>query len=122
MLYIVMSLAEDGDLRRAVLEAQVVLTWVRQTLFGLEHLHSQGVVHRDLKSSNIFLCEGHRRVRIGDFGISRVLESTDFASSCVGTPAYMSPELMRNESYDYHVDMWAAGCVCFELCALHLPF
>lgn len=131
LLYMIMSLAEDGDLRRVVTESQaakrsipepIVLSWMRQTLSGLEHLHGQGVVHRDLKSSNIFLCEGRRRIRIGDFGISRILESTAFASSCVGTPAYMSPELMRNERYAYHVDMWALGCICFELCTLNLPF
>jgi serine/threonine protein kinase len=131
MLYIVMSLAEDGDLRRVVTDMQVarrllpepvVLTWFRQTLDGLRFLHSQGVVHRDLKSSNIFLCEARRRIRIGDFGISRVLESTSFATSVVGTPAYMSPELMRNERYDYHVDMWALGCIMFELCTLSLPW
>merc|ERR1719284_180207 len=126
-----MTLAEDGDLRRVVTEFQaaqalfpepVVLSWTRQTLEGLKLLHSQGVVHRDLKSSNIFLCEGRRRIRIGDFGISKVLESTNFASTCVGTPAYMSPELMRNERYDYHVDMWALGCISYELCTLSLPF
>lgn len=131
MLYIVMSLADGGDLRMCVAEAAaaqrllpepVVLTWLYQTVSGLRHLHGQGVVHRDLKSSNIFLCDGRRRIRIGDFGISRVLESTAFASSCVGTPAYMSPELMRNERYDYHVDMWALGCISFELCTLQLPF
>ncbi|CAK9059827.1 Serine/threonine-protein kinase Nek5 (Never in mitosis A-related kinase 5) (NimA-related protein kinase 5) [Durusdinium trenchii] len=131
VLFIIMTLAEDGDLCRVVSEAQLahralpeaaVLTWLRQTLLGLEHLHNQGVVHRDLKSSNIFLCEGRRRIRIGDFGISTVLQSTAFASSCVGTPAYMSPELMRNERYDFHVDMWALGCICFELCSLDLPF
>jgi NIMA (never in mitosis gene a)-related kinase len=131
ILFIVMSLAEDGDLRRVVTEStavqraipeHVVLSWTRQTLTGLSHLHSQGVVHRDLKSSNIFLCDRRRRIRIGDFGISRVLESTAFASSCVGTPAYMSPELMRNERYDYHVDMWALGCIVFELVTLKLPF
>jgi len=131
VLMIVMSFAESGDLRGVVANAQVarralpesvVLWWLRQMLAGLAHLHAQGVVHRDLKSSNIFLCDRRRLIRIGDFGISRVLESTAFASSCVGTPAYMSPELMRNERYDYHVDMWALGCVCFELCALHLPF
>lgn len=131
LLFIIMTLAEDGDLCRVVGEAQVarrvlpetaVLTWLRQTLLGLEHLHNQGVVHRDLKSSNIFLCDGRRRIRIGDFGISTVLQSTAFASSCVGTPAYMSPELMRNERYDFHVDMWALGCICFELCSLDLPF
>lgn len=131
LLYMIMSLAEDGDLRRVVTESQssnrtipepVVLSWVRQTLLGLSHLHAQAVVHRDLKTSNIFLCEQRRRILIGDFGISKVLESTAFASSCVGTPAYMSPELMRNERYDYHVDMWALGCICFELCTLQLPF
>lgn len=131
VLLIVMSFAENGDLRGVVANAQAmsrvlpepaVLWWLKQMLAGLDHLHSQGVVHRDLKTSNIFLCEGRRHIRIGDFGISRVLESTAFATSCVGTPAYMSPELMRNEQYDYHVDMWALGCISFELCALHLPF
>jgi len=130
-LFIVMSLADGGDLRCVVTEClsqsstlpePVVLSWVRQTLCGLQHLHGLGVVHRDLKSSNIFLCQRRQRIRIGDFGISRVLESTAFATSCVGTPAYMSPELMRNERYDYHVDMWALGCICFELCTLRLPF
>jgi len=131
ILYIVMTLAEDGDLRGVVAQFQesqslfpepVVLSWTRQTLEGLKLLHGQGVVHRDLKSSNIFLCQGRRRILIGDFGISKVLESTAYASSCVGTPAYMSPELMRNERYDYHVDMWAMGCVVFELSTLTLPF
>eukprot|EP00448_Togula_jolla_P017186 CAMPEP_0170587162 /NCGR_PEP_ID=MMETSP0224-20130122/10137_1 /TAXON_ID=285029 /ORGANISM="Togula jolla, Strain CCCM 725" /LENGTH=430 /DNA_ID=CAMNT_0010910769 /DNA_START=1 /DNA_END=1289 /DNA_ORIENTATION=+ len=131
ILFIVMSLAEDGDLRRVVTDVQavgsmlpepVVLCWLRQTLAGLHHLHSQGVVHRDLKSSNIFLSGGRRHLRIGDFGISRVLESTALATSVVGTPAYMSPELMRNERYDFHVDMWALGCVSYELCTLRLPF
>jgi len=130
-LYIIMSLADGGDLRCVVKECQVqkvaipepiVLSWIKQTLSGLQHLHGQGVVHRDLKSSNIFLCQGRQRVRIGDFGISRVLESTAFATSCVGTPAYMSPELMRNERYDFHVDMWALGCICFELSTLKVPF
>jgi len=131
VLLIVMSFAESGDLRNAVANAQAlrtplpepaILCWLRQMVAGLGHLHSQGVVHRDLKSSNIFLCDGMSHIRIGDFGISKVLESTDFAQSCVGTPAYMSPELMRNERYDYHVDMWALGCVCYELCTLRLPF
>lgn len=127
----VMSLAENGDLRRVVTDLQasrrllpepVALSYAYQTLNGLRFLHGQGVIHRDLKSSNIFLCEGRRRIRIGDFGISKVLESTEFAVSLVGTPAYMSPELMRGERYDYHVDMWALGCIVFEICTLSLPF
>merc|ERR1719160_816082 len=91
-------------------------------LEGLCYVHGRNVVHRDLKASNVFLKDRWRTCLIGDFGISRVLESTAFASTCVGTPAYMSPELMRAERYDYHVDMWALGCVCYELCTLRLPF
>lgn len=131
VLFIVMSFAEDGDLHRQVEEMtlakqyipeHIILYWFRQILSAVQHFHAQGVMHRDLKSSNIFLCDERRRIRIGDFGISRVLESTAFATSSVGTPAYMSPELMRNERYDYHVDMWALGCVVYELCTLRLPF
>jgi serine/threonine protein kinase len=118
----VTDFAGGKEVARKALPEPVILSWMGQTLAGLSHLHGQGVVHRDLKSSNIFLCEQRRRIRIGDFGISRVLESTAFASSCVGTPAYMSPELMRNERYDCHVDMWALGCISYELVTLDLPF
>lgn len=130
-LVIVMSLAEDGDLRGVVKESiaaqrpipePVVLSWMRQTLSGLDHMHNLSVLHRDLKSSNIFLSGGRRSLQIGDFGISRVLESTRFAESQVGTPAYMSPELMQHQRYDYKVDMWATGVVCYELCTLNMPF
>mmetsp|Transcript_44868 Transcript_44868/g.116231 ORF Transcript_44868/g.116231 Transcript_44868/m.116231 type:complete len:389 (+) Transcript_44868:71-1237(+) len=130
-LVIVMSLAEDGDLRSVVKESAeaqkaipepVVLAWMRQALAGLSHLHSQSVLHRDLKSSNVFLSRGRRHLQIGDFGISRMLESTSFAESQVGTPAYMSPELMEHQRYDFHADMWAMGVICYELCMLRVPF
>mmetsp|Transcript_32567 Transcript_32567/g.107403 ORF Transcript_32567/g.107403 Transcript_32567/m.107403 type:complete len:366 (-) Transcript_32567:73-1170(-) len=130
-LFIVMSLAEDGDLRQVVKEAStaqralpefVVLSWLGQLLRGLAHMHAQDVLHRDLKSSNVFLSGGRRHLRIGDFGISTVLESVSFATSCVGTPAYMAPEILHNERYDFHADMWAVGCICYELCTLEMPF
>jgi NIMA (never in mitosis gene a)-related kinase len=130
-LIIVMSLAEDGDLRSVVHESSarkraipdlVVVSWIRQTLAGLSHMHSLAVLHRDLKSSNVFLSEGRRRLRIGDFGISKMLESASFAESCVGTPAYMSPEIMKGEPYDYKSDMWAVGVICYELATLQMPF
>ena len=62
-------------------------------------------------------------VKIGDFGISRVLESTQFCSSTVGTPAYMSPELVTNQPYTTKVDMWALGVIVYELVSCgKLPF
>jgi len=132
ILYIVMTLAEDGDLRGVVTQFQesqslfpepVVLSWTRQTLEGLKLLHGQGVVHRDLKSSNIFLCQGRRRILIGDFGISKVLESTvAFARTTIGTPYYLSPEICLEKPYDWKSDIWALGCVLYEICALRVPF
>eukprot|EP00931_Biecheleriopsis_adriatica_P115761 TRINITY_DN91514_c0_g1_i1.p1 TRINITY_DN91514_c0_g1~~TRINITY_DN91514_c0_g1_i1.p1 ORF type:complete len:363 (-),score=68.91 TRINITY_DN91514_c0_g1_i1:61-1149(-) len=131
-LVIIMSLAENGDLRCVVKELQaspprripepLILSWLHQTLAGLSFMHSQAVMHRDLKTSNIFLSAGRRRLQIGDFGISRMLESMTHAESCVGTPAYMAPEIMRNENYDFHADMWAVGCITYELCTLKMPF
>jgi len=130
-LVIVMSLAEDGDLRGVVkdfvamqstIPLSVTCSWLRQMLAGLSHMHGHSVVHRDLKSSNIFLSGKRRQLRIGDFGISRMLESTAFAESCVGTPAYMAPEVMQSERYDYMADMWSVGVIVYELCALRMPF
>jgi len=125
----VMSQTGNGDLAHIVTEARdktrlipelVVRAWVQQVLLGLQHLHTQGVVHRDLKSSAICLCKCRRHIRIGEFGIS----SADFLRtfSVCDVPNYMSPELMQNEPYSYQSDMWALGCICFELCALTLPF
>jgi len=130
-LVIVMSLAEDGDLRGVVRDFQtsqqkipepVILSWLHQTFSGLNHIHSHSVMHRDLKTQNIFLSDRRRQLQIGDFGISRMLESISHAESCVGTPAYMAPEIMQNEPYDYHADMWALGCITYELCRLQMPF
>ncbi|CAK0849771.1 unnamed protein product, partial [Prorocentrum cordatum] len=126
-LFLLMSYAEDGDLRLAMKDRKqaqqtvpelVVLSWLRQTIAGLRHMHAHGVIHRDLKSSNIFLSGGRRVARIGDFGISKVLESVSFAQTGVGTPAYMAPETMTEMRYDFQADIWALGCILFELCAL----
>jgi NIMA (never in mitosis gene a)-related kinase len=126
-LHIVMEWCEGGDLRH-VIEARkdalgaaacfpekAIWKYVTQVAQGLEHLHSLKVLHRDLKSSNLFLKQG--MVKLGDLGCSRLLGTTgDLAATMIGTPYYLSPELCSNEPYDAKSDMWALGVVAYELC------
>ena len=59
----------------------------------------------------------------GDFGIAKVLDSTrELANTCIGTPYYMSPELFKNSPYSYKSDIWALGCVLYEMCNLRHAF
>ncbi|KAJ4297985.1 G2-specific serine/threonine protein kinase [Kalmusia sp. IMI 367209] len=79
------------------------------------------ILHRDLKPENIFL-DHDNSVKLGDFGLSKILQSHDFASTYVGTPFYMSPEICKAEQYGPHSDIWALGCIIYEMCAKQPPF
>ncbi|KAF8882005.1 kinase-like domain-containing protein [Infundibulicybe gibba] len=79
------------------------------------------ILHRDLKPDNVFLDENNT-VKLGDFGLSKALAQASFANTYVGTPYYMSPELMQEKSYDSKSDIWSLGCLIYELCALKPPF
>ena len=89
--------------------------WLVQLLLALDHVHSKNVLHRDLKPANVFLSKNLRCVKIGDFGIAKALERDDLAVTRVGTPLYMSPELVTGQPYTYASDVWALGCVAYEL-------
>lgn len=89
---------------------------------ALEYVHGRRVIHRDLKSQNIFLT-GNYTIKLGDFGISRVLENTNAAAqTVVGTPYYMSPEACQSNPYTSKSDVWSLGCILYELCALEHAF
>ena len=79
------------------------------------------ILHRDLKPENVFL-GADNTVKLGDFGLSKLMQSHDFASTYVGTPFYMSPEICAAEKYTLHSDIWSLGCIMYELCARHPPF
>lgn len=81
----------------------------------------QIILHRDLKPENVFLTNGST-VKLGDFGLSKLLSAHDFASTYVGTPFYMSPEICSSERYSGKSDMWSLGCIMYELCTLEPPF
>lgn len=74
-----------------------------------------------LTDLTVFLGEGHS-VKLGDFGLSKVMQSHDFASTYVGTPYYMSPEICASERYTLYSDIWALGCIIYELCTTRVPF
>ncbi|KAM4575305.1 serine/threonine-protein kinase Nek1 isoform 2-T2 [Fundulus diaphanus] len=128
-LYIVMDYCEGGDLfkkinsQKGVLfpEGQI-LDWFVQICLALKHVHDRKILHRDIKSQNIFLTK-EGTVQLGDFGIARVLNSTvELARTCIGTPYYLSPEICENKPYNNKSDIWALGCVLYEMCTLKHAF
>jgi serine/threonine protein kinase len=132
-LNIVMPLADCGDLssyiknqKGSALPEADVLVLFTQICCALKHVHDRKILHRDIKSANILLCTGLRgalEAKLADFGIARVLHGTmELASTAVGTPYYMSPELCKNESYDAKSDIWALGCLLYEMCTQKNPF
>mmetsp|Transcript_53716 Transcript_53716/g.142842 ORF Transcript_53716/g.142842 Transcript_53716/m.142842 type:complete len:608 (+) Transcript_53716:140-1963(+) len=131
ILVIIMQYCEGGDMASYIKQTAkdgrffgegTIMSWFVQTLRALDYIHSRKVLHRDLKTSNIFLTKKASIVKIGDFGISRVLEGTMEAITVVGTPYYMSPEVCENKPYTFKSDVWALGCVLYELCVLKHAF
>ena len=104
-LMIVMEYMEGGTLfdflqqqQQQLLEEKDILRIFVQMLISLQHVHSKQILHRDLKTQNILLNKNKTIVKIGDFGISKVLSSKSKAYSVVGTSCYFSPELCEGES------------------------
>ena len=98
-----------------------------QIFAGLDAAHAEGVVHRDLKSSNIMLTEGSKRVHIMDFGLARSVNlstptDASVTSPFIGTPSYMAPEQLRGERATFKSDIHALGVVMFEMFAGRQPF
>ena len=88
---------------------------------GLSVLHRHNIIHRDMKSSNILVSSTFQLV-ISDFNISKILQKNQYASTFVGTPLYMSPELVNGKQYKFEIDIWGLGCILYECITGKSPF
>jgi serine/threonine protein kinase len=130
-LYIAVEWAEKGDLKyivkRAIqedshLEESKIWDYISQMAGALAHMHSKRIMHRDLKPANIFI-DSDGNLKLGDLGLGRAMSSQTLeAYSRVGTPLYMSPEVLDGNGYDTKSDVWSLGCIAYELCSLKSPF
>lgn len=126
--YIAMLYVEGQSLQQLLaagrrLSASQVVSIVTQLAAALDYAHQQGVIHRDVKPSNV-LIDMRGQAFLTDFGIARAAEGTRFtrAGTMVGTPEYMSPQQVRSEGIDWRTDIYSLGIVTYEMLAGRAPF
>lgn len=128
VLMIEMEYADNGTLahylskQESSLEEKVILMMFQQIVAAIRHIHSHNILHRDLKTDNIFLTK-EGVIKIGDFGISKIMGSgNNGAQTVLGTPYYISPEMCEGKSYSFKSDIWALGCILYEVACLQKTF
>ncbi|GAA97424.1 uncharacterized protein L969DRAFT_48742 [Mixia osmundae IAM 14324] len=139
VVFIIMEYCAGGDLSALIgrnrrdntlIPEDLVWSYLTQIVIALSDCHSetdsqnrpkQVILHRDLKPENVFL-DKDNMIKLGDFGLSKAMASAAFTNTYVGTPYYMSPELINGQVYDAKSDIWALGCLLYEICAHHPPF
>ena len=129
-LCIVMEYANNGDLYQQILMHQKEKVYfgetevwkvLIQTVRGLQALHNINVMHRDIKSANIFLNK-NETIKLGDMNVSKEADANGLNYTQTGTPYYASPEVWRDEPYGFKSDIWSLGCVLYEMISLRPPF
>jgi NIMA (never in mitosis gene a)-related kinase len=130
-LYIVMEYADGGNLADSIrwhsehgekFTEEKALSIFSQSCLALQHIHAKHILHRDLKSENIFLMKDGC-VKLGDFGIAKMLDTTGArAMTVIGTPSYLAPEVCDSQPYGTKADIWSLGVVLYEVLMLELPF
>ncbi|XP_050341942.1 serine/threonine-protein kinase Nek8 isoform X2 [Bactrocera neohumeralis] len=128
-LLIEMEYADGGTLAQVIADRlmkdyfseRYIVAVFEQISSAINYMHSENILHRDLKTANVFL---NKRgiVKIGDFGISKIMNTKVLAQTVLGTPYYFSPEMCEGKEYDHKSDIWALGCILGEMCCLKKSF
>jgi len=126
--FLVMELLRGRELsqllRQSVPSTDKAVDWTIQICSAMHEAHQLGIVHRDLKPSNIFVLDGDDRIKIVDFGISKLRDGAELTadSEVLGTPKYMSPEQLRGDKVGPQSDLWSLGLILYRLLASVHPF
>lgn len=130
MVYLVLQYADGGDLEQHINKCRqakknipypTVISWFVQLCSALQYCHDNNVVHRDVKTANIYLTSSGG-IKLGDFGVAKMLDRNSIAATMVGSPMSLSPEVISGNVYTPASDVWSLGCVLAEMLTLQHPF
>ena len=124
-IYMKMKYCKQGNLKKYLEHNKTLVTQknliLRKILLAVQYLHYNKVIHRDIKSDNILIHDGNPY--LADFGTCCILNDFEyFGKTCIGTPYYISPEIIEGKDYTYHTDIYSLGCLFCEIYKNKLPY